>query len=168
MAGGVVVGVGVHLHGGHDHGIHAVTDKGIRQGDGVHGGGQHTHVIRAGSLHLDRARSAAPDVTRAHHDADLNPRGQALLQHGGDLVDECKIQDGVLLSVGQGLTRKLEENSAIFRLLIHGTSPHFVDSYHYTINLYKCIQVFCEHSVFLRIFYEITAHSVTVKVISKA
>ena len=123
MAGGVVVGVGIHLHGGHDHGIHAVTNEGIRQGDGVHGGGQHTHVIRAGSLHLDLTRRAAPDVACAHHDTDLNACFQTLLQHSGHLVDKGEIKDGVLLTVGQGLTRKLEEDSAIFRLLIHGISP---------------------------------------------
>ena len=108
----------------------------------------------------------ASEVSCADDNGNLNSRAYAFFEYLSDRGDKIEIENSFVAR--ERLSRKLEENSAIFRLLIHGTSPHFVDSYYYTINPNKCIQFFCEHSVFLRIFYEITAHSVTVKVISKA
>jgi len=67
------IGLGYLLHGdsGLDSDGHLEMLKGIGESEGVHDGGEHTHMVGSGSVHI-AARNAAPEVAAADDKTDLN------------------------------------------------------------------------------------------------
>ena len=124
IAGGIEIRKGIHLHGRQHHGVHACTHASVLQGQRIDAGGEHSHVVSAGAVHLDRSRYATPDVAGAYGNGDLHARLAALLENCHYAVDECKVQNTVFTGSGsESLTRKLEQNTVINGFLIHRSSP---------------------------------------------
>ena len=91
----------------------------ILQGDCIHHGGKHAHVIGGGAIHPGGGALQPPeDVTPAHHDGELGSRGH----HGGyitgDRLHNRRI-DAVTLGAHQGFATQLEKNAPVSHRALH-------------------------------------------------
>ncbi|MPN22651.1 hypothetical protein SDC9_170034 [bioreactor metagenome] len=86
---------------------------GISQGQRVHHGGQHAHVIRRGAVHADGAAShATEDVSTTNHHRHLHTHAGDF----GDLLDHAHdggTVDAELIIPHQRLTRQLQQNALV-------------------------------------------------------
>ncbi len=111
MAQGPAANVGFcnlpHFHGGLHARNHADALQCVLQGQAVHHGGQHTHIIGRGAVHsLSRAGGAAPNVAAAHHQRRLHAKLTNCFDLQGYLVNCCWVNAKALFA-GQSLAANL-------------------------------------------------------------
>src|SRR5450432_915393 len=78
----------VHFNGALNTSVNSGLFQGVLQGQGIHHGGQHAHVIAGGAVDLKALLAAtAKNVPAADHDSHLNAQGLYVFQFGGDGMD---------------------------------------------------------------------------------
>src|SRR5262249_41955560 len=98
--------------------------EGILQGQRVHDGRQHAHVVGGGALHAARARGdPTEDVAAADDDRDLHAEFCDLADLRGDPLEHEWI-DPVALASGERLPRKLQDDAAVGRSAGAGSRRH--------------------------------------------
>ena len=80
-------GNGLHVDGSLDAGDHPHAFQGIHQGQGIHHGGQHAHVIGGGPVHAQfQADPPAPQVAGANHNGHIHAHFAHFAHAFGDLL----------------------------------------------------------------------------------
>ena len=107
--------------------------QGIRHGNGIHNGGQHTHGIGMAALQLaGTVLDAPPEVAAANDQAHLDTHLHALLDGGANRVNLVKIQTETVTGSSlftQRLTADLQQDALVLDLR-HEDSHSFSNSNH--------------------------------------
>jgi len=123
MADGPVADIrlGDLLHGQsclHTH-LYAQMLQGVSHGQRIHGRGQHTDLIRTGTLHL-AAGAAAPKVAAAHHDRDLSTQIMGVFDAFTNGLDGIHVQAKAFVP-GQRLPAQFQQHAFVFHR--HSSTP---------------------------------------------
>ena len=95
----------VHLDSAHHAAGNIVVLEGILQGERVHNGCQHPHVVGLSTLHATgSACHAAENIAAADNDADLMVNGEQLLDLLGKMIGNLGVD--AILAVAHQLRRK--------------------------------------------------------------
>ena len=126
MAAGLLadvrLGNGAHLNGGLYPNLNVTLLEAVGHSQCVNGGGQHPHMVSPDTLHpIAAVLHAAPKISAAHNDGDLNALFHTLLYHIAYFSDDVKIQTTPGIS-GQCFAADLEQHTFILRFA-HIHSP---------------------------------------------
>ena len=103
----------VHLDSAHHAAGNIVVLEGILQGERVHNGCQHAHVVGLSTLHATgSAGHTAENIAAADNDADLMANGEQLLDLLGKVVGNLGV-DAILAVAHQCFAGKLKKHAFI-------------------------------------------------------
>ena len=117
MVDGATANIGladlVHLDSAHHAAGNIVVLEGILQGERVHNGREHAHIIGLSTLHATgSACHAAENIAAADNDADLMANGEQLLDLLGKMVGNLGV-DAILAVAHQCFAGKLKKHAFI-------------------------------------------------------
>ena len=99
--------------GRHDACNDADVAHGIGQGQCIHHGGKHAHVVGGGTVHALRARrDATEDIAAANHDCQFHTQFRHLGHIGHHALDRGAV-DAVGIIAHQGFAGQLEEDALV-------------------------------------------------------
>ena len=126
LAAIIVIGHTDHGDGRHHQCRDIRTLQRITHGQGIHHGGEHTHVVARNPIHTSSAqRSTTEQVTATDHQADLHADADQLADFQGHAIKHLRV-DAELFRANQGLAAKFEQNAFIARLTTTHLLSHCV------------------------------------------
>ncbi|MNS78211.1 hypothetical protein D3C72_1118140 [compost metagenome] len=112
------------VHGREDAGGDTHALEAVLQGERVHHGRQHSHVVAGGAVHAHRARGhAAEDVAAAHHDGELDFHVHDVADLLRHLLDDRRI-DAEAVVAHQRFTAQLQQHTLVLQDC-HESSSNF-------------------------------------------
>ena len=133
------IGLGYLLHGdsGLDSDGHLEMLKGIGESEGVHDGGEHTHMVGSGSVHIT-ARTSAPEVAAADDKTDLNAHIDTFLDCGADIENGIVVNTHTL-SAGEHLAAYFQKYTFIRKLHVTASiQKNIIFRYYFTLFYASC------------------------------